>query len=540
MNYWRFIFFSSIFGSSLVLQPGWAQQTVETPMEEIAPEPGNVFIRMFPDLPAFSEQTESARSAAKQLGARDGILNAKDDLSDPVQSIINPAQFSPNNPDNPNMTAGITFLGQFLDHDLSFDRDSELDENEAPEQTSNFRTAAFDLDSVYGEGPSGSPELYETDGDLIKFIIEANPGSESVSRNGAQRNDLPRDELDAIVSEGRNDENSVVSQMHLAILSFHNAVTDHLAGQREYRHASPERIFDEARRLVTWHYQWIILHEFLPQTIGQDRVDQLLGEGLKYYKPEQSSNHIKTRAGRRVALLPIEFSVGAYRFGHSQVRPSYRLNFGPSGGTPFFAFLFDDTIDPNHPDPQDLRGGKRAPRRFVDWQTFFNFGDGNSRPNKRIDTKLSSVVMNLPGARSPSPGLPADGLQALPARTLARHVNFGLPSGQEVARKMNLPSLSREQLSELATYAPDSRHTMDNDTPLFYYILKEAEVMEQGLRLGPVGSRIVGEVFIGVLKVDDTSYLSNQPDWKPTLPSVKPETFLMADLLRFAGVVPPL
>ena len=536
----RVLFFISAFSAGVVLHPGWAQQTVETPMEEVAPEPGNVFIRMFPDLPAFSEQTDSARRAAKQLGARDGILNAKDNLSDPIQSIINPARFSPNNPDNPNMTAGITFLGQFLDHDLTFDRDSDLDENEVPERTSNFRTAAFDLDSVYGDGPSGSPELYETSHDLIKFTVEANPGSESLSRHGAQRNDLPRDELDAVISEGRNDENAVVSQMHLAILSFHNAVTDHLAKQPEYRRASPEKIFSEARRLVTWHYQWIILHEFLPLTIGQDRVDQLFREGLKYFKPEQSSNHIKTRSGHRVALMPIEFSVGAYRFGHSQIRPSYRLNFGPDDGTPFFAFLFDDSIDPNNPDPDDLRGGKRAPRRFVDWQTFFNFGDGNSRPNKRIDSKLSSNLMNLPGARGPAPGLPSDGLQALPARTLARHVNFGLPSGQDVARKMNLPVLSREQLSELATYAPDSRHTMDNDTPLFYYVLKEAEVMEKGLRLGPVGSRIVGEVFIGVLQTDDTSYLSKQPDWKPTLPSEKPDTFKMADLLKFAGVVPPL
>lgn len=533
--------FMVVSGFSLVSNLGWAQQTVETPFEEVQPEPGNVFIRMFADLPAFSEQTDSARSTVKQLGARDGILNAQDNLSDPVQSITNPAQFSPNNPDNPNMTAGMTFLGQFLDHDLTFDRDSELEKNVAPEKTSNFRTAAFDLDSVYEEGPSGSPALYETRHNLIKFIVDPIPGAESVSRNGAERDDLPRDEeLDAVISDGRNDENLVLSQMHLAILSFHNAVTDDLAKQPEFRQASAQTIFDEARRLVTWHYQWIILHEYLPQTIGQDRVDQIFASGLKYYQPEQPENHIKTRAGHNVALIPIEFAVGAYRFGHSQIRPSYRLNFGPTGGTPFFAFLFDDSIDPQNPDPNDVRGGKRAPRRFVDWQTFFNFGDSNVRPNKRIDTKLSTVVMNLPGARAPSPGLPSDGLQALPARTLARHVNFGLPSGQDVARKMNLPVLSQAQLGELASYAADSHHTLDNHTPLFYYVLKEAEVMEQGLRLGPVGSRIVGEVFIGVLKADDTSYLSRQPNWKPTLPSAKPENFSMADLLKFAGVVPAL
>jgi hypothetical protein len=141
-------------------------------------------------------------------------------------------------------------------------------------------------------------------------------------------------------------------------------------------------------------------------------------------------------------LIPIEFSVAAYRFGHSQIRPSYRINFGPTGGSPVFLFIFDDAQDPNFPDPNDMRGGKRAPRRFVDWQTFFNFGDGNSRPNKRIDGKISSPVMLLPGSRGPAPGLPSDGVQSLPSRNLMRHVNFGLPSGQDIARKMGLPVLS--------------------------------------------------------------------------------------------------
>jgi hypothetical protein len=132
--------------------------------------------------------------------------------------------------------------------------------------------------------------------------------------------------------------------------------------------------------------------------------------------------------------------------------------------------------------------------------------------------------MALPGARGPSPGLPSDGLQALPARTLTRHVNFGIPSGQAIARKMHLPVLAPSQLHELAPYSLDSTTTMDTSTPLFYYVLKEAEVMEQGQRLGPVGSTIVGEVFVGLLLQDDGAYLSAQPGWKPTLPSATPGT----------------
>lgn len=503
--------------------------------------PDNVFTRMYPDLPSFTGQTDNARKAVQQMGAMGGMFDARDNLSDPVRSILNPAVFSPNNPDNPNMSAGMTFLGQFLDHDITFDKKSLLNANAAPMATVNFRTAAFDLDSVYGDGPSGSPELYDTSSGRIKFILQPIPGSAAVSRRGAVRYDVPRDrQNNAIVADSRNDENVVISQMQVALLSFHNAVTEHLAAQPAYRGASAQRIFDDARRLVTWHYQWIILHEFLPKTIGQDRLDSIMRGGLLYYKPHDAANRFVSGGGQEMPRIPIEFAASVYRFGHSQVRPSYRANFGPTGGTPFFAFVFDDKENPASPDPDDLRGGKRAARRFVDWQTFFDFGDGNVRPNKRIDANLSTVLMHLPGARGPSPGLPADGLQSLPARTLTRHVNFGLPSGQAIATRMRMPVLAPSQLSELAPYALDSRTTLADSTPLFFYVLKEAEVMEHGLRLGPVGSRIVGEVFVGLLKEDARSYLRAAPNWRPTLPARRPGSFNMADLLQFAGVVPPL
>jgi len=501
----------------------------------------NVFSRMFGDLPPFAQQTDAAREAVKALGASNGLLDAKDVLTDPIQSITNPALFSPYNPDNPNMTAGFTFFGQFLDHDITLDKKSELNQNAFPAKTVNFRTAAFDLDSLYGDGPAGSPELYEIGSKKIKFIVQAIPGSETASRNGAVRYDLPRDGAgNAIVAESRNDENVVVAQFHLAMLKFHNAVTDYLSAQPVYANATPAQLFQAARRIVTWHYQWIILNEFLPTTIGADKVNKILSEGLKYYNPASPKFSFTTPDGKRLPLIPIEFSVAAYRFGHSQVRPSYRLNFGPTGGSPFFAFIFDDNLDPNGTDPADLRGGKRAPRRFVDWQTFFDFGDGNVKPNKRIDAKLSTPLMLLPGAKGSAPGLPADGLQSLASRNLVRHVNFGLPSGQAIAKLMKVPALTPAQLSELAPYALDKNTTMDTSTPLWYYVLKEAEVVEQGLRLGPVGGRIVGEVFIGLLKADSTSYIAAMPNWKPTLPSSVPGTFRITDLLKFAGVTPPL
>jgi hypothetical protein len=485
-------------------------------------QPGSAttsFTRMFPLLPPFALQTDENREQAKRLGEIGGPLDALDNLSDPIQSIVNQPVFSPNNPDNSSMTAGVTFIGQFLDHDITLDPKSKILENSTPRSTTNFRTPAFDLDSLYGGGPDTSPELYETSSGDYLFKIEAIPGSEAVSRNGATRYDVPRDAAgNAIVAESRNDENTIVSQLQLAMLRFHNNVVAHLRADPANADASAKAIFNQARQTVRWHYQWIIVHEFLPLTIGQSRVDSLLSSVRSTSSPQ----------------IPIEFSVAAYRFGHSQVRPSYRLNFGPSGGSPFFAFVFDDSIDPAEADPNDLRGGKRAPRRFVDWQTFFDFGDGNFRPNKRIDAKLSSVLMHLPGSRAPTPGLPSDGIQSLASRNLMRHVNFGIPSGQAIAKRIGATALTPAQLPELASY------DMDRSTPLWYYVLKEADVMESGQKMGPVGGHIVGTVFIQLLKSDTSAYLRAAPNWTPTLPSATAGDFRVTDLLKFAGVVPPL
>ena len=499
--------------------------------------PDDVYSRMFPGLPPFAPQTDESREQAKTLGVIDGILDAKDKLTEGPIRLITEQELSENNPNNPNMTAGVTFFGQFLDHDLTLALKAPLDERTEPRRTTNFRTAEFDLDSVYGNGPAGSPELYDTSSGDIKFRVEAIPGSKAVSRKGVERFDLPRDaNNNAIIGDSRNDENLLISQFHLAMLMFHNAVVDRLRDEPANATRSAQEIFKEAQQQVRWHYQWIILNEFLPLTIGQDRVDEILRNGPRFYKVTDRTQDSFFRSPRREPLIPVEFAVAAYRFGHSQIRPSYRLNFGPDGGQePFFAFIFDDSADPSSLDPNDMRGGKRAPRRFVDWQTFFKFDNDNFRPNKKIDTKLSSPLFLLPGSRGIAvPGLPGDGVQSLASRNLMRHVNFGIPSGQAIARVMGVRALTPAQLAELAPLG------MDRSTPLWYYLLKEAEVFENGLRMGPVGSRIVGEVFIGLIKADRDSYLSVNRNWKPTLPSAKAGDFEITDLLKFAGVVHPL
>ena len=470
------------------------------------------FGRLFGHLPPFAADTPDVRAALLEIGKVGGIMDAKDDLTkSPKDLITNPA-LSAKNSDNPNLTAGFTFLGQFLDHDMTFDPTSSLERQADPEQVANFRTPSLGLDNVYGAGPGGSPHLYDTQGGKGgKFLLEATgtPG----------KWDLPRNSQNvALIGDPRDDENLIISQLQVAFLQFHNAVVDYV--KTKIKLTDSGEIFAEAQRIVRWHYQWMVVHEFLRRTCGDAVVDDVLQNGLKFYKWNNEP------------FIPVEFSVGAYRFGHSQIRPSYRANLTGDAGQPFFAMIFKPT--PSNPtDPDDLSGGCRAPRRFVDWPTFFDFKDGNVKPNKKIDTTLSTALFRLPGSVVANPD-PKANPASLAQRNLLRHLTFSLPSGQRVAKAMELDVLSKGDLADLKP------HGLDDRTPLWFYILREAQVVQNGERLGPMGARLVAEVFIGLLQGDRGSYLSQDPEWQPFLPTVDSsktgDDFAMVDLLRYAGV----
>ena len=468
------------------------------------------FGRLFGELPPFAADTPDVRAALLEIGKAGGIMDAKDDLDQtPKDLIVNPA-FSKKNSDNLQMTAGFTFLGQFLDHDMTFDPTSSLERQADPEHVSNFRTPSLGLDNVYGAGPGVHPHLYDqTTG--YTFLVEpmGTPGKWDVPRNSQNV---------ALIADPRDDENAIINQLQLAFLQFHNKVADHVRTKIKLKGAG--NIFTEAQRIVRWHYQWIVVHEFLRKTCGDAVVDDVLLNGRKFYKWHNEP------------FIPVEFSVAAYRFGHSQVRPSYRLNLAGEAGQPFFGMIFKGT--PSSPsDPDDLSGGCRAPRRFCDWPTFFDFADGNVRPNKKIDTTLSTALFHLPGSVVSSPDAKSNP-SSLAQRNLLRHLTFGLPSGQRVARAMQMDVLSKADLADLKPFGFDDR------TPLWFYILREAAVFEDGERLGPVGARIVAEVFIGLLQGDRASYLSQDPEWQPFLSTIDTsktgDDFRMVDLLRFAGV----
>jgi hypothetical protein len=471
------------------------------------------FGRLFPTLPPFADDTPEIRDALTQLGAPGGPMDPGDDLSDPITLVTDEAK-SLHNPNNPTITAGFTFLGQFLDHDMTFDPTSSLARRQDPEAIRNFRIPALDLDSVYGGGPVASPHLYDqtVDGGRTTLLVEEIPGSAAVSIDGTTRLDVPRNgQLVALLGDPRNDENLVVSQLQLAFLRFHNRVLADVKAELGPGYTAGE-LFAEAQRVVRWHYQWLVLHEFLPTTVGQATADDVLANGPQHFK------------WRNDPFIPVEFSVGAYRFGHSQVRPSYRANFATSAIDPhqqFFALFLDPSAtDPD--DPADLRGGRRALRRFIDWQTFFDFGDGLVRPNKKIDTKLSTVLFHLLGQPEGEP-------TTLATRNLLRNLTMEVPSGQRVARAMQLPELAQVDLADLADLHLGQR------TPLWFYVLREAEVTAAGEHLGPVGGRIVAEVITGLIRGDRQSYLRQDPDWTPTYGS--DGSFTMVDLLTAAGVV---
>ncbi len=409
--------------------------------------------------------------------------------------------------DNPDIPAGFTYLGQFIDHDLTFDTASSLERQNDPDALTNFRSPRFDLDSVYGRGPVDDPYLYSKASGRQKLLIGRHDDED----------DLPRNSEDtALIGDPRNDENIFVGQLHLTMLKFHNKVLDLVAGDPALQFSS-ESAFDAAQRMVRWHYQWLVIHDYLRRTVGQEMLDSVLDTSGAVPRVVRRGYKWKYEP-----FMPVEFSVAAYRFGHSQIRGRYRLNTlvgGPRTGGPLPTFK-PGSVDV---DPRGHFGGFRILPPFwtIEWGRFFEVeGAGNDeRQNARqIDTRLANPLRELPqeiGGSRPS----------LIDRNLTRGSRLLLPSGQDVASHMGADVLDDADLG-LPGGGP---------APLWYYILREAEVQAGGRRLGQVGGRIVAEVFLGLMEKDPSSYLHQQPNWTPTLPSRTPGDFTMGDLISFTG-----
>jgi hypothetical protein len=435
----------------------------------------------------------------------------------------NPGSNNPADGGVSNIPAGFTYFGQFVDHDITFDISSTLDAAADANTINNMRSPALDLDSVYGRGPGMDPFLYDFPSSgpstAIKFQLgtNTNTGPGGPSSNGTmggmvtQSNwDVPRipGSLTAVIGDPRNDENLIIVQFQHAMLRFHNAVVDMLLAI-----SFAGDIFAEAKRIVTHHYQWAVVNDFLKRICGATAVNNAMAS---VSAPPNSAFR-----------MPVEFAVAAYRFGHSMIRDFYWVNFNFINAT--LAQVFEFNRKPRLPVFSNW---------VVDFNAFFDTGVPVPVHNKarRIDSFLANGLEFLPGP----PGLMA----ILATRNLRRGLALGLPSGQGMANSFGIPPMTAAQLTSGLPAAEvnvlnSSGGLLLNKTPLWYYVLREAAVLGGGNQLGPVGARIVAETFVRILKRDAGSYLNVSGGFTPILPSATPGDFTVADLVTFAGVTQP-
>ncbi len=404
------------------------------------------------------------------------------------------------------LPAGFTYLGQFLAHDLVNDPSPLPGVPVDIATLVNLRAPRLDLDSVYGEGPPASPFMYDVRGSSAGALLRVGSGANTYR-------DLPRatDGI-ALIGDARNDENLLVAQLHVALLHLHNqAVWLHTSSAASWRAR-----FAEARTLVVRHYQWLVVERLLKRVAEAAVVDDVLTKNPAY---AQASSGFPLPPA-----IPVEFSLGALRFGHSMVRDRYDLN-ARHPASPL-AELFSLT---------GMGSGGTAnvvPTEWVlDWKRFFaapgdTLGPGVN-PARRIDTTISAGLYGVP-----APG----GTISVPEGTLLRGYAYGLPTGEAVAGALGVTPLSAANVA--ATFRGTGGIAypaeLNGRTPLWYYVLAEAQVEHGGEQLGPVGSRILAAVIVGLLRADPASYL-NTVGWQPSLGPTAGQ-FSCVEMLQAAGV----
>jgi Animal haem peroxidase len=406
---------------------------------------------------------------------------------------------------NYDIPAGYTYFAQFVDHDLTFDP-TTTGQRATGGALVNLRTPRFDLDSLYGGGPADQPYLYDWGSSKhpgVKLLVGRH------TRHGLTAMDLPRNQQGrALIGDPRNDEHLIIAQLHLLFIRFHNKVVDHIRDEEPA--LDDATVFEKAQQLVRWHYQWIVAHDFLTRLMGDDHRQE------RYFAFEED------------AFIPLEFAAAAYRFGHSMVRLDYTLRDGPD---PVPIFVASD-----HPAEVEHLGGFRRlpPLLAIDWAFFFKVPGNTSRdppkpqPSRLIDTNFAEGLFKLPAGVSRT-------REPLPRLNLLRGCAHKLPAGDDVARALGERPLTGRELL-LDDLPTTTSRAVRRSPPLWYYILCEAqsEGGDKGKHLGPVGRRIVRDVLLALLDADPTSYVNQEPTWKPTLlPRACDGDFTMPDLIRF-------
>jgi hypothetical protein len=435
-----------------------------------APISPHAYGRLFPELPPLITDEAALWALGSPGGACDGAIVVDTEGGDDARETA----------------AGWPFFGQLVAHDITADRSLPAHQADAA-ALRNIRNPTIDLEILYGDGPTGAPYLYDRT-DPAKLLLGINDAGEP--------KDVPRNAQGvALIGDPRNDVHLFVSQLHVAMIGLHNGLVDQV---RAAGVAEP-RIFDEAQRLARWHYQWVVLHDFLPRLVGQELMEDIRTNGPRWFRPTGP------------IAIPLEFADAAYRYGHSQIRHRYRIN---------------DRTEPLPLFP-DLVGFDPVPSdRVVDWALLFDLpGTAPAQRAKKIDGRLARSLIELPLAITGE--VEVEAYHSLAVRDLQRGHSLGLPSGEAVSQAMGIEPLAAEEIG-----LDDGWRS---ETPLWFYLLKEAEVRAGGECLGPAGGRIVGEVLFILIDRDPDAFPSRQPDWAPTLPAAGSGPFGLADLLVFAN-----
>jgi hypothetical protein len=492
------------------------------------------FGRMFRSLPPakYGKDNDESEANLKTLGSlmTSGFDGPKDGMDDEESGI--PALY--------------TYFGQFIDHDITFDPMSTLIKHTDPDALTDFRTPAFDLDNVYGRGKDDQPYMYD-DGPAFLLGLPNDGGSDPNARDLPRNTPNPPHDARALIGDPRNDENSIVSQLQGLFLRFHNRTI------KDHPEIDANADFAEIQKLVRFHYQYVVLNDFLPRIVHSSVLKDLKGDDGQFDRHKLEFFHWKDEP-----FMPVEFSVAIYRMGHSMIRPGYRLNDN------------DFTLLPIFPVPsQGLNEGLTGfralrPHWALDWGRFIDIdsraqGTGNAADPTtkkrlqfayRIDTSVVTPVSMLPKSVAPDPP------PSLPQRNLIRSFELSLPSGQNVARAMNVTPLKDDEImigkaidnpgagDVLGTIASiPELSVFKGNCPLWTYVLAEAARNQEKVkipvqedvtvttpRLGPVGGRIVAEVLLGLMFGDPDSMLVLDPKWQP--PSGP--NFALKDFVNYA------
>jgi hypothetical protein len=447
-----------------------------------APTGGARYGRIFPDLPAMVADVTALEAAGQAGGVCDAAATGEPaDEAGGVYDAAAAMDTLSRGRDDAAGAAGWPFFGQIIAHDITADR-SPVGPNADLAALSNARSPKLNLEPVYGDGPVGAPFLYDVT-DPAKLLT------------GTDGLDLPRNSQGtALIGDPRNDVHIFAAHLHLALLHAHNGIAERLRAKGE----DEACLLDDTRRALTWHYQWIIVHDFLARLVGRELVSDLLAHGGQFFNPAPGE-----------AYVPLEFADAAYRYGHGQIRHTYQLQPG-AAALPLFP---------------DLVGfGPITPEHRLDLGQLFDLpGHARAQRAKKMDGALPTSLIGLP--HQVTGDVDEDAYRSLAVRDLMRGAATDLPSGETVAAALGVEPLTADEVGP----------GWASGTPLWFYILKEAEARGDGNQLGPVGGRIVAEVLLGLLRADPDSYLSVDPSWTPTLPRYDSASFGLADLLLFAA-----